>query len=273
MEIFFKKQYVTNIKSALLGASLLALSLNVTAEQFNLFVQPVQSQAVTEKAFAPLASYLASQTGHKYQVMTTLNFVTYWQRMRRGDEFDLVLDAAHFTDYRVKKMGYEVLVKLPDTVSYSLVTNESTLLFDADELIGKKVATAPSPSLGGVRLTQLYPNILRQPVSVPTNNFTDALNRVRKNLITGALVPTPLVNNDSTVNTVLTTEPVPHMALSASKKLNSDLKNTIRKALLNAHKTPEGQAMLQQINFPRFEATSAREYDGFADMLEDVWGY
>ena len=273
MYIFLLKQYVIRIGRVVLPALLFLTPLKVAAEQFNLFVQPVQSQEVTEKAFAPLARYLASQTGQEYRVMTTLNFVTYWQRMRRGNEFDLVLDAAHFTDYRIKKMGYEVLAKLPDTVSYSLVTDESTLLFDADELIGKRVATAPSPSLGGVRLTQLYPNILRQPVSVPTNNFSDALNKLRKKAITGALVPTPLVNNDSTVNTVLTTEPVPHMALSASKKLNSDLKDKIRKALLNAYKTPEGQVMLKEINFPRFEATSAREYDGYADMLEEVWGY
>jgi len=267
------KQRIMDINSVTLTALLLLFpAVKAVADQYNLFVQPVQSQEATEKAFAPLASYLASQTGQTFRVRTTLNFVTYWQLMRRGD-FDLVLDAAHFTDYRVKKMGYEVLAKLPDTVSYSLVTDESNLLFDAEELIGKRVATAPSPSLGGVRLAQIYPNILRQPITVQTNNFADALNMLRNKQIAAALVPTPLIKNDRTVNTVLTTEPVPHMALSASKKLNRDLKNKIRKALLDADKTPEGQAMLKEINLPRFDAASASKYDGYADMLEDLWGY
>jgi len=262
-----------DIKTLTLATLLLLFpAMNAVAKQYSLFVQPVQSEEETEKAYAPLASYLANQTGESFQIRTTLNFVTYWQLMRRGD-FDLVLDAAHFTDYRVKKMGYVVLAKLPDTVSYSLVTDESTLLFDADELIGKRIATAPSPSLGGVRLTQIYPNILRQPITVPTNNFSDALNMLRKKKIAAALVPTPLIKNDSTVNTVLTTEPVPHMALSASKKLTRDLRNKIRKALLNADKTPEGKDMLKKINLPRFDAASARIYDGYANMLEDLWGY
>lgn len=268
------KQYVMIYRCLLLVACSLVLPANVAAEQFTIFVQPVQSQAKTEKAFGPLARYLAEMTGHTFTIKTTLNFVTYWSLMRRTNgQFDLVLDAAHFTDYRIKKMGYEVLAKLPDTVSYSLITGEDTLLFDAEELIGKKVATAPSPSLGGVRLAGLYPNILRQPVSVPTNNFADALDKVRSKKIIAALVPTPLINGDSTVNTVMTTDPVPHMGLSASNKLNKGLKSQISKALLDAHKTRKGQDMLKAVNIAQFEATSASEYDGFAKLLQDVWGY
>lgn len=273
MNIFLKYQHVKYIKSCLLGLAMAVFSLKVAAEEYTLFVQPVQSQEQTQRAFKPLTDYLSARTGQKFKVETTLNFVTYWSRMRKQDGFDLVLDAAHFTDYRIKKLGFQVLVKLPDTVSYSLVTNESLLLFDAEELIGKKVATAPSPSLGGVRLAQLYPNTLRQPVSVPTNNFADALTRVRSKAIDGALVPTPLVSGDSTVNTVMTTEPVPHMGLSASKKVPAELRNKIRKALLDAHTTPDGQTMLQKINIQRFNPANAKQYDGYASLLEDVWGY
>jgi hypothetical protein len=273
MDKFPRYQHVNCIKGCLLGLVMAAFSLKVAAEEYTLFVQPVQSQEQTQRAFKPLTDYLSARTGQKFKVETTLNFVTYWSRMRKQDGFDLVLDAAHFTDYRIKKLGFQVLVKLPDTVSYSLVTNESLLLFDAEELIGKKVATAPSPSLGGVRLAQLYPNTLRQPVSVPTNNFADALTRVRSKAIDGALVPTPLVSGDSTVNTVMTTEPVPHMGLSASKKVPAELRNKIRKALLDAHTTPDGQAMLQKINIQRFNPANAKQYDGYASLLEDVWGY
>lgn len=273
MNIILKKQYVKKILGLVAVASFLISPATLVAAEYTIFVQPVQSEAQTKKAFAPLAKYLADATGHKFTIKTTLNFVSYWSRMRRPNEFDLVLDAAHFTDYRIKKYGYEVLAKIPDTVSFSLITDEDTLLFDAEELIGKRVATAPSPSLGGVRLAQLYPNVLRQPVSVPTNNFADALEKVRKKKIVAAMVPTPLVNGDNTVNTVMTTEPVPHMGLSASRKVDKNVKNQIRRALVNAHKTKKGQEMLRAVNIAQFETTSASEYDGFASLLQDVWGF
>jgi hypothetical protein len=273
MTIFYIKQNVKEVLGLIIVTICLGLPVNLLAAEYSIFVQPVQSEAQTKKAFAPLAKYLADATGHKFTIKTTLNFVSYWSRMRRQNEFDLVLDAAHFTDYRIKKYGYEVLAKFPDTVSFSLITDESTLLFDAEELIGKKVASAPSPSLGGVRLAEMYPNVLRQPVSIPTNNFADALEKVRKKQIVAALVPTPLINGDSSVNTVMTTQPVPHMGLSASSKVDKKVKSQIRRALVNAHKTQKGQEMLRAVNIAQFETTSASEYDGYASLLQDVWGF
>jgi len=40
--------------------------------------------------------------------------------------FDLALDTAHATDYRIKNQGYTVLAKPPDTASFSIVTGEDS---------------------------------------------------------------------------------------------------------------------------------------------------
>lgn len=245
---------------------------SASADEYNFVVQPILPPQQTRKAFQPLADYLSKATGQKIKLITALNFLTYWETMKKGEKYDLILDAAHFTDYRIKRMDYTVLAKIPDTVSYTLVTNEETLVIEPDELIGKTVATTGSPSMGAVRLMQMFPNPLRQPVALEVNNSMDAIQLVLKGKAVGAIVPSPLVGNFP-LNTVVTTEPTPHIALSAAPTVPKEVQDAIRKALLEADKTGAGKAMLQAINFPRFEPATAERYDGYAKHLQGVWGY
>jgi ABC-type phosphate/phosphonate transport system substrate-binding protein len=243
------------------------------AAEYQLAIQPILSKSKTEQAYKPLADYLSRATGHKITVKASMNFLGYWESMRRGNGYDIVLDAAHFTDYRDRKMKYTVVAKLQDTVTFSLVTNEDVLLFEPEELIAKKVATIPSPSLGGVRLAELFPNPLRQPRIVGTPNAQEALKKLKNGEVDAALVPTPLIRGDTSLNVVVTTEPVPHMAFSTSSKIDPKTRNAIRKALTSAQKTPEGQAMLKAINLPGFDPASNANYNGYASLLDGVWGY
>ncbi len=241
------------------------------AETYTFVVQPILPPAQTRAAFQPLADYLSRATGQQIRLVTAVNFLAYWARMKRGD-YDLILDAAHFTDWRVKNMDYVVLAKIPDTVSYSLVTGEDTLVLEPTELIGKTVATIGSPSLGAVRLSQLFPNPLRQPVAVEVDNSRQAIDAVLKGRAVAAIVPSPLVGAFP-LNVVTTTDPVPHIAMSASPDVPEPVRKAIRKALVEADRTPAGQAMLKAINFPRFVPADAKVYDGYARLLEGVWGY
>lgn len=246
---------------------------SVTAATLNLYVQPIESVAKTEHAFQPLADYLSKKIGYTIHVKTEPNFLSYWELMRRDKNFDLVLDAAHFTDYRDQQQGYHVLAKVPDTVSFSLVTSGNLLLFDASELVGKTVASAPSPSLAGVRMAQIFPNPLRQPTLVPANNFEQALKLLREGKIEAALVPTPMVNGDNSVNTVMTTKPVPHMAFSASPRVSPAIREKIRKALLDANKDKQGEIMLQKLHYARFQPANNAMYRGYENLLDGVWGF
>ncbi|MEJ2451604.1 MAG: PhnD/SsuA/transferrin family substrate-binding protein [Gammaproteobacteria bacterium] len=243
------------------------------AAELNLYVQPIESVAKTEHAFQPLADYLSKKIGYTVHVRTAANFLAYWELMRRGKGFDMVLDAAHFTDYRDQQQGYKVLAKVPDTVSFSLVTAGNLLLFDASELIGKTLASAPSPSLAGVRLAQIYPNPLRQPTLVQASNFEQALDMLKQGKIKAALVPTPMVNNDNSVNTVMTTRPVPHMAFSVSPQIDAATRKKIRDALLNANKSKPGKVMLQKLRYTRFQPANNAMYKGYENLLDGVWGF
>ncbi|GMR07289.1 MAG: hypothetical protein BMS9Abin26_0291 [Gammaproteobacteria bacterium] len=258
---------------AVLSIAMLFAYGNSRAAEYNLVVQPIQPPDKTRKAFEPLAEYLSAKTGQTIKLVTAVNFLTYWETMKKNNKYDIILDAAHFTDYRREKMGYVVLAKILDVVSYSLITGEDEAILDADELIGKRVATMGSPSLGAVRLEEMFPNPLRQPVIVEVDNSLDSFDRITNNQALAAIVPTPMVRGRIDVNTVTTTEQVPHMALSVSPKVDASTRKKIRDAMVNASKTPEGKKLLEVLRFPGFEKANNKIYEGYASLLEGVWGY
>lgn len=243
------------------------------AGEYNFIVQPILPPEQTKQAFLPLTDYLSKQTGHKITLITSINFLSYWETMKKNTKYDLVLDAAHLTDYRVKRMGYNVLAKRADAVSYTLVTSEGADVLDPEELIGKSIASIGSPSLGMLRVEEMFPNPLRQPVIIEVNNSTDMIKKVIDGKAVGAMVPTPLVGLYPELITITTTEQVPHTAISASSRVPADVQGAIRKALLNASKTEEGMKMLEAINFPSFETASNEQYNGYDSLLEGVWGF
>ncbi len=262
----------TKIASLLL-ALLLPISAGQAAE-YTLAIQPILPQEELKKNFQPLADYLSKETGHTITITTQRNFLFYWTKMRRKKKgFDLVLDAAHFTDYRVKAQGYTVLARLPDTVSFSIVTGEDNFILDVEELIGLRVATMPSPSLGSLRLEQLFPNPMRIPHYIWEPNTTVAVEKILSGKIDAAIIPTRLASTYDNINTVMTTEPVPHMGLSASPDLPPDVAEKVQQALLKANTAPHGKEMLDALKIDRFEAADNSVYDGYASLLEEVFGY
>jgi len=253
---------------------LLSLFYTVShARTLNLIVQPILDPKRSIEFYQPLAEYLSKQTGEDIKIIAAVNFPAYWETMKKGKEYDIVMDAAHFTDFRRDRLGYTVLAKVPDTVSYSLVTDEEAMILDPEELIGKPIATMSSPGLGGIRLNEMFPNPLRQPIIMETPNSLAAVDKVKKGEAIAAIIPTPLLNSLEGLNTVTTTDPVPHVGFSVAPGVSKKLQKSIKKALIEASKTEEGKKMLEAISFPQFVEANAKIYDGQAALLEGVWGY
>ena len=252
----------------------LAYSTASRAAEYTLAIQPILPQDELKKRFQPLADYLSQETGQTITITTQRNFLFYWTKMRKKKKgFDLVLDAAHFTDYRIKAQGYTVLAKLPDTVSFSIVTSEDNFIFDKEELISLRVATMPSPSLGALRLEELFPNPVRTPFYIWERNTTVAVENILSGKIDAAIIPTRLASTYNNLNIVLTTESVPHMGLSASPDVPAEITEKIRQALLTAGSKENGKQMLAKLRMNSFEPASSEIYDGYSDLLKDVFGY
>jgi hypothetical protein len=64
---------------------------------------------------------------------------------------------------------------------------------------------------------------------------------------------------------VLTTDPIPHPGLSAAPSIDA--------ATRSAHTREDGQKMLKQVGFERFDPASAALYAGQGNILKEYWGY
>lgn len=254
---------------------LLALFIcaDVSAKEYTLSIQPILSKKSVMESYQPLADYLSKQTGHKIKIKAYRNFFTYWQKMKKMKDFDFVLDAAHFTDYRIHTNNYTVLAKIPNTVSFSLVTDDETLIFDKDDLVLKKIASMTSPGLGGIRLYEMFQNPTRLPIQVTVNDSDEAVEAIVEGKAVAAIIPTPLVRNYDFLNTVMTTSSIPHMAFSASPDVSESVRNDVKRALVNAAYSEDGQKMLKQMKLEKFETSNVKEYEGYSGLLKDLFGY
>lgn len=235
-------------------------------------VQPILERDATIRFYRPLVDYLRKETGLDIEFKASINFLTYWQKTRRGD-FDLVLDAAHFTAYRMTQLDYQPIAKVPGTVTYSLITTPDLLIFEADELIGKHVASAAPPSLGMVRLQEMFSNPLREPVIKESPSAENAIKMLESGQVVAAMVPTPLLNNYPDFNVVATTQPAPHVTFSVAPGVSAENRDKLKKALLEAGNTKAGQQALADINFPALEAADPRQYQGYEKLLMNTWGF
>jgi len=269
--------------AALLGAAAFTAILaapmpdvRAAEEPFVLLIQPILSEEKTREAYGPLCAYIERLAGRPCTVLTQPNFLAYWDVIRRNN-YDLVLDASHFTDYRVQKMGFSILAKIPDSVSYSLIVPDSNLVFDPTELVARRIATLGPPSIGAARLSAMFPNPLRQPVIIEVASAEEGMDLVVAKKVEAAILPTPLVSQRMSqaggIAVVLTTEPIPHIALSASPRVAREIQERIRDGLLNAAATPAGRRMLEGIGFEKFDPATPALYANQSNILKTYWGY
>jgi len=258
----------------LMSSFLMSMAPSISvAGNYYFSVQPVLPRDQIQRSYQPLANYLSKKTGHTFSIKTYRNFLTYWARMQKAKNMHFVLDAAHFTDYRVQRKNYTVLAKFPDTVSFTVVTGEENFVFEMEELISRKIATMPSPGLGAVRLCNMFPNPVRLPSLIEASDSVDAVQMVLDGNVDAAIIPSPLVGNYENLNSVISTDPVPHMAVSASPEVPDEVAAAVKQALVQAVNTAEGRKMLEKMKIEYFEDTSEEVYAGFAELLDGVFGY
>lgn len=247
------------------------------ADPLVLLVQPTLSVDRTMRTFQPFADFIAAATGRPCVLQATDNFFAYWGIVRDSKSYDLVLDAAHFTDYRVQKLGFRVLVKAPESLGYSLVVAKNRRVFDPIELAGKRIATLGAPSIGAAHLGAMFPNPARQPVLVEVADAESGLQLVLAQQVDAAMLPTPLVSQrlaqGAGIVLVTSTEPIPDVALSAASTLDPTMRERILIALLGASRNPKGKRMLDAMGIANFEPATSETYANQANLLRQYWGF
>jgi len=254
----------------LAGASLASAAHAAT---WRFAVPPFLPQAELKAQYTPLIEFLNATTGENFELVTSSSYLSYWNTAIKGGAYDLVLDNAPMIDFRVQRQKFTVLAKITGVISQSVVTNEKTNIFEANELVGKKVATVATPNLSALAMFQIFSNPMRQPDFIYANDARAAVQMVQANQVVAAIVPTPIAIQFTNLNVVTTTEQIPHLAIAAAPSLPPEVQGKVKQALLNASQTELGQKALTSLNTTRFEAASNADYSGYAKWLEGTYGY
>jgi ABC-type phosphate/phosphonate transport system substrate-binding protein len=263
---------------SLIAAWLLCATVAASAQtpSLLLIVEPLHGENETRRAFQPLADYLNKRAGVGVTIVAKSNFFSHWETVRRGTGYDLVLDDAHFTDYRVQKFGFIPLVKFPGNESYSLVVAAPKTVSDPLQLAGKKIASFGPPSIGAMRLNAMFPNPARRPAIIEVTSAEDGLRMLMKGQVQAAILPTSVVGSylaHGNIALLATSEPTPHMALSVAAHVSPNVREKIRDVLLRADKSPDSKQLLQGLGVEYFELATPAIYANQARMLRDFWGY
>lgn len=248
---------------------LVSLSFQSTAGAYDFAVQPILPKKDLERSYKPLARYLANKTGQPIKFVAYSNFLRYWDDMKAG-KFDLVMDAAHLVDYRIQRLDHEVLGKVKDKVSFSLVTTEDNAVLEPSELIAKRISCLAPPSRGNLQIDKFFPNPIRQPFKQETRSFREAIKLLQKGKVHASIIPTPMVGGFPDLYVVETTDLWPHMGVTAAPSMPADVKAAISKALLGMEGDPAAADVLKAGSLPGFEATTNEEYEGYMKLLTDT---
>ena len=258
---------------SLVAAAALGACHFAGAEQLDLIVFTGQSAEETRSAYTPIAAHLARDSGHRIRLVVPTNVLDHWTRMHDAEAAHLILDDGHFTDYRVKRLGYRVLVKTAGLVGFSVVTGPETVLIEPDELNGRRIACPPPPSLAALSLNALFPDAVRAPVLVEADSYRHGVRRMIEGEATAAVIRSSMVREYPELNVVISTEAVPGMALSAAPGVPAEIRAALRRAAIDAGRLASGRIALVRAGITAFEPASEALYDGYARLLRGTWGY
>jgi ABC-type phosphate/phosphonate transport system substrate-binding protein len=262
---------------SLLAACAMVLASNAVQAQakvLNFAVQPTYSPEQIAEVYKPFLAYLQKTTGYQIKLVTFRNFTSYWQEMRERRGWDLTFDEAHFTDYRIQRMGFEPLVRAAESGAYVLASSEDLGAGNTDSLLAEKIATLPAPSLGYALLLEYYPNPMQQP-DVRTNSasFLDAIDAVFAEESRGAMVPASVAMDYPNLFEVIRTREYAGIAVSASSTLPADVKAKIAEALLKMHEDQDAFAALDELGISQFVKAVPADFRGAERVLNNFYGY
>lgn len=257
---------------ALIALSLAAAPAN--AETYSVSVEPSYPPAQAEEVYRPLLDYLGKATGHTFTLKVSRNYHLLWRDIRANAEIDFAFEEAHLTDYRASRFGFEPLARVAEATSYALLAQPDVAERGLDGLVGYRVISMPSPSLGYALLGELYGNPVSQPdIQSTAASWRDGVEMIFSDEAEAAMVPSHIAQLYPNLATVQRTRSFPGSAFSAAATVPDEVKQAVRTALLSLHEDPELFDVLTELGASRFEPTSAAEYRGHERMLSGFFGY
>ncbi len=253
----------------------LAPSAGALAANYRLAVEPMYPPDQAQEVYKPLIDYLSRTTGHRFQLVVSRNYHTYWRDLRNNSPVDFAFDDPHFVDFRIQRFGFVPVARNAQPTVYALLGQPELEGENVRALIGMPVACMPSPSLGFALLGEMYGNNpLAQPdIRSEAISWRDGVEMVFAGEVQGAMVPGYLAETYYNLPTLARTRPLPGKAFTASPKVPAEDVASVAKALETLHEDAELYDVLAELGAPRFEPATAAEYAGLEKILSGFYGY
>lgn len=260
-------------RTLLLLVSLL-FAVPTFAENYRFSVEPEFPPDQAEEIYAPLMAYLSKTTGHTFTLVVPRNYHLLWRDMRANTAIDFTFEDAPFTDYRAERFGFQPLARVSNPTGFSLIAMPETAENGLNGLIGYRVVSMPSPSLGYAVLSGLYRNPVSQPeVMSVAATWKDGVEMIFAGEAEAAMVPNYIAQLYPNLALIQQSADFPGRVVSASSSVPEEVRNAVREALLKMHEDESLYTVLNEIGATQFEPTSAEDYRGQQAMLRGFFGY
>ncbi|MBE9515841.1 MAG: PhnD/SsuA/transferrin family substrate-binding protein [Proteobacteria bacterium] len=251
---------------------------NLTTLSLTLITPPSGTdESATRAKYQQLAKYIETQTGKHIEIVTPPNYLAYWHTVQDPTSYDLALDSAHFTDYRIQEYGFRLLAKQAGLQSYSVLTTSAKKISALHQLAGRVIAARDIPSMDATRLSAMFSDPSRQPRIHSIANYDDGLELLANGRIAAVVIPTQYAFELSKLNSdykiLAITEPVIAGAMTASPALDPVTQRQIQRALLQAASSPMGRTALASAELANFIPGNKQQYEGYRQILAAVWSY
>ncbi len=269
------KPDITRLRSLAAAAilSVLAVSTNFAAE-LTLGVEPRYPAEQMAGEYQPLVDYLSRTTGHKIKLVVAPSYHSYWRDLRENRKLDIVLEDAHFAAYRNARFYYVPVVKSAEPASFTLVASDLLTDPTLNTLVGKRVVTMPSPSLGYAALTEMYPSLIRQPeVESLAKSWKDGVEIVFGGDAEATILPTPLAQQYPNLIPVGTSRDFPGAAVLVRPTLDPKIVGQITTAFLKAHNEQSLIDFNTGLFISQWVPATAADYTGQDAVLKTFFGY
>lgn len=257
--------------SALIASSMLYGS---PAGALNLAVEPLYPPERSRQVHEPLINYLREATGLDIQLVTPENFHRYWSQIQTRDDFDLVYDAPHITDFLIQRRDYSPLAKAVNPTQFTLVGGYSLQEPSLDAVLGRSVVTMSAPSMGYMLLMKIFPNPLRQPnITSSAQSWEDAVQIVFDEDADAAMLPSWMAQRYPQLTPIRTTDTYPGKTILASPNVSAEDRQAVKQALLDMAESDYASDISFELNVDGFEEAQPENFRGHMNLLDNLYGF
>lgn len=272
-----ERNFITAVLIRMFLAAWLGLCCAAKGASAQPLVFLVQSPSWREKLqrfdVQPFAQHLSRALGQPVVVRRSEDVLSHWRSVRNSRGFDLALDQAQFTAYRLSHHGFAVVAREQAEARFAIVVRPRTLITSPTDLSARKVATPAPPALAALRLLNLFPDSVRAPVLSIVESHGQALRALSTGKVAAAVLPMNVAEAVDGVQIALETDASPGRALSVSAAISATQRRKLRDLLRWLNTSETGRVVLSKLAISRFEPVSGLVYEDSEQLLKGTWGY